>query len=102
MVALRFDAESVIAQLFATGDGAAVQQLSDPTLDVEVRPDWIRWRAQGVSQGETRRFRMGTRRGASLLAVLALAGAGTLAACGGDDDDSSGEETTAESTGPST
>lgn len=43
---------------------------------------------------------MGTRRGASLLAVLALAGAGTLAACGGDDDDSSGEETTAESTGP--
>ena len=35
MVALRFDAVSVIAQLFATGDGAAVQQLSDPTLDVE-------------------------------------------------------------------
>jgi hypothetical protein len=35
VVALRFDAESVIAQLFATGDGAAVQQLSDPTLDVE-------------------------------------------------------------------
>ena len=30
---------------------------------------------------------MGTRRGASLLAVLALVGAGTLAACGDDDDD---------------
>jgi AcrR family transcriptional regulator len=35
VIALRFDAESVIAQLFATGDGAAVQHLSDPTLDVE-------------------------------------------------------------------
>jgi hypothetical protein len=43
---------------------------------------------------------MGMRRGASLLAVLALVGAGSLAACGDDDDDSSGEETTAESAGP--
>jgi AcrR family transcriptional regulator len=35
VVALRFDAETVIAHLFATGDGATVQHLSDPTLDVE-------------------------------------------------------------------
>jgi AcrR family transcriptional regulator len=35
VVALRFDAETVLAHLFATGDGAAVQQLSDPTLDAE-------------------------------------------------------------------
>jgi hypothetical protein len=35
VIALRFDAESVIAHLFATGDGATVQHLSDPTLDVE-------------------------------------------------------------------
>ena len=45
---------------------------------------------------------MGKRRGASLLAVLVLLGAGALAACGDDDDDddSGGEETTAESAGP--
>ena len=44
---------------------------------------------------------MGKRRGASLLAVLVLLGAGALAACGDDDDDDSGgEETTAESPGP--
>jgi AcrR family transcriptional regulator len=30
---LRFDAESVLAYLFGAGDGATVQQLSDPTLD---------------------------------------------------------------------
>lgn len=34
VVSLRFDAESVLAHLFAAGDGASVQQLSDPTLDV--------------------------------------------------------------------
>ena len=43
---------------------------------------------------------MGTRRGASLLAVLVLLDAEALAACGDDDDDSGGEETTAESAGP--
>ncbi|MFL5870994.1 MAG: TetR/AcrR family transcriptional regulator [Solirubrobacterales bacterium] len=35
VIRLRFDAESVLAYLFAAGDGAAVQQLSDPTLDVD-------------------------------------------------------------------
>jgi AcrR family transcriptional regulator len=30
---LRFDAESVLSYLFAAGDGATVQQLTDPTLD---------------------------------------------------------------------
>ena len=35
VIALRFDAETVIAHLFATGDGATVQYLSDPTLDAE-------------------------------------------------------------------
>jgi AcrR family transcriptional regulator len=35
VVALRFDADTVLAHLFATGDGAAVQHLSDPTLDAE-------------------------------------------------------------------
>lgn len=34
VVKLRFDAESVLAYLFSAGDGATVQQLSDPTLDV--------------------------------------------------------------------
>jgi len=33
VVELRFDGETVIALLFATGDGATVQQLADPTLD---------------------------------------------------------------------
>jgi len=33
VVKLRFDAESVLAYLFSAGDGASVQQLSDPTLD---------------------------------------------------------------------
>jgi AcrR family transcriptional regulator len=32
---LRFDAESVVAHLLAAGEGAAVQQLSDPTLDAD-------------------------------------------------------------------
>jgi AcrR family transcriptional regulator len=35
VISLRFDAESVLAYLFAAGDGAAVQQLTDPTLDLE-------------------------------------------------------------------
>ncbi|MGH2952974.1 MAG: TetR/AcrR family transcriptional regulator [Solirubrobacterales bacterium] len=30
---LRYDAESVLSYLFAAGDGATVQQLTDPTLD---------------------------------------------------------------------
>jgi AcrR family transcriptional regulator len=33
VVKLRFDAESVLSYLFAAGDGATVQQLTDPTLD---------------------------------------------------------------------
>jgi AcrR family transcriptional regulator len=33
VINLRFDAESVLAYLFAAGDGASVQQISDPTLD---------------------------------------------------------------------
>jgi AcrR family transcriptional regulator len=36
---LRFDAESVLSYLFAAGDGATVQQLTDPTLD---RPGFAR------------------------------------------------------------
>lgn len=35
MLRLRFDAESVVTQLFAAGDGAVLQMLTDPTLDVE-------------------------------------------------------------------
>jgi AcrR family transcriptional regulator len=35
VISLRFDAEVVLAHLFAAGDGAAVQQLTDPTLDAE-------------------------------------------------------------------
>jgi AcrR family transcriptional regulator len=35
VVKLRFDAESVVYYLFAAGDGAVVQQLTDPTLDRE-------------------------------------------------------------------
>ena len=35
VVHLRFDAESVLAYLFAAGDGFSVQALSDPTLDTE-------------------------------------------------------------------
>jgi AcrR family transcriptional regulator len=31
---LRFEAEAVISYLFSAGDGGAIQQLSDPTLDV--------------------------------------------------------------------
>jgi AcrR family transcriptional regulator len=33
VIDLRYDAESVLAYLFAAGDGASVQQISDPTLD---------------------------------------------------------------------
>jgi AcrR family transcriptional regulator len=44
---LRFDAESVVAHLFAAGDGATVQQLSDPTLDT---------RASGLAGREVARF----------------------------------------------
>jgi AcrR family transcriptional regulator len=33
VVHLRYDAESVLSYLFAAGDGATVQQLTDPTLD---------------------------------------------------------------------
>jgi AcrR family transcriptional regulator len=35
VLALRFDAESVITHMFAAGDGAVVQILTDPTLDAE-------------------------------------------------------------------
>jgi AcrR family transcriptional regulator len=35
VLALRFDAESVITHMFAAGDGAVVQLLTDPTLDAE-------------------------------------------------------------------
>jgi AcrR family transcriptional regulator len=31
---LRVDAESVLAHMFAAGDGATIQQLTDPTLDI--------------------------------------------------------------------
>jgi len=42
----------------------------------------------------------GLRRGTLVIALAALIGCGTLAACGDDDEESSGEETTAESSGP--
>ena len=35
IVRLRFDAEHVLAYLFAAGDGSSVQMLSDPSLDLE-------------------------------------------------------------------
>ena len=35
VLALRFDAESVITHMFAAGDGAIVQLLTDPTLDAD-------------------------------------------------------------------
>jgi AcrR family transcriptional regulator len=35
IIHLRFDADAVLAYLFAAGDGASVQQLTDPTLDTE-------------------------------------------------------------------
>ena len=35
IVSLRFEPETVLAYLFAAGDGASVQQLTDPTLDPE-------------------------------------------------------------------
>jgi AcrR family transcriptional regulator len=33
VIRLRYDAESVLAHLFAAGDGSIVQRLTDPTLD---------------------------------------------------------------------
>ena len=33
MVKLRFDAEAVVSHLIAAGDGAILQQLSDPTFN---------------------------------------------------------------------
>jgi AcrR family transcriptional regulator len=47
VLGLRFDAESVLAHLFAAGDGATVQQLADPTLDT---------RASGSVGREVARF----------------------------------------------
>ena len=35
IISLRFDPEATLAYLFAAGDGASVQLLSDPTLDAE-------------------------------------------------------------------
>jgi AcrR family transcriptional regulator len=35
VINLRFDAEAVISYLFAAGDGATIQQLTDPTLPLE-------------------------------------------------------------------
>jgi AcrR family transcriptional regulator len=35
VLALRFDAESIVTHMFAAGDGAVVQILTDPTLDVD-------------------------------------------------------------------
>ena len=53
VLALRFDAESVVAHMLATGDGAIVQLLTDPTLDLEG--------AEAVSD-EVYRFLLDTRR----------------------------------------
>ena len=33
VIRLRFDVDAVLAYLFAAGDGASVQRLSDPSLD---------------------------------------------------------------------
>ena len=52
VLALRFDAESVLAYLFAAGDGASVQQLTDPTLDT---------RGSGWVGAEVARFLLDTR-----------------------------------------
>jgi len=35
VIKLRFDADAVLAYLFAAGDGAAVQMLTDPSYDIE-------------------------------------------------------------------
>ena len=53
VLALRFDAESVVAHMLAAGDGATVQLLTDPTLDLEG--------AEAVSD-EVYRFLLDTRR----------------------------------------
>ena len=52
VVHLRFDAESVLAYLFAAGDGLSVQALSDPTLDAD---------AVGAVSSETARFLLDAR-----------------------------------------
>jgi AcrR family transcriptional regulator len=40
IIRLRFDADSVLAYMFAAGDGATVQQLTDPTLDARAT-GWV-------------------------------------------------------------
>jgi AcrR family transcriptional regulator len=52
VLALRFDAESVITHMFAAGDGAIVQLLTDPTLDAE---------ASGAASYQVYRFLLDTR-----------------------------------------
>ncbi len=52
VLALRFDAESVITHMFAAGDGAVLQLLTDPTLDFE---------AAGATSYEVYRFLLDTR-----------------------------------------
>jgi AcrR family transcriptional regulator len=52
VLALRFDAESVITHMFAAGDGAVVQLLTDPTLDAE---------AAGAASYQVYRFLLDTR-----------------------------------------
>ena len=52
VLALRFDAESVITHMFAAGDGAVLQLLTDPTLDVE---------AAGATSYEVYRFLLASR-----------------------------------------
>jgi AcrR family transcriptional regulator len=52
VLALRFDAESVITHMFAAGDGAVLQLLTDPTLDAE---------AAGAASYQVYRFLLDTR-----------------------------------------
>ena len=46
IIRLRFNAEAVVSYLFSAGDGATIQQLTDPTLDI---PD-----VAGVADGVAR------------------------------------------------
>ena len=46
VIQLRFEADAVLAYLFAAGDGASVQMLSDPSYDVEA--------SAGISYGVAR------------------------------------------------
>jgi AcrR family transcriptional regulator len=46
VIKLRFDADAVLAYLFAAGDGAAVQMLTDPSYDIEA--------STGISYGVAR------------------------------------------------